>query len=170
MGVGGLTAALATVSACAYPVVDTQSVSLRVARFNWENGREVVEEVCATAAPLTVPTLDIRGREAEWFDCEPPVPPPALECRSLSGAVVLVRPATVIRDWPGVDQPGPVRDTHFHAYVFPAGDLAQKRDLFARSLSRDLGNGPLTLDAAGGGRGERAGEDSYYVRADFGRP
>lgn len=162
MGVTGLLTGLV---ACVFPVVDAQTVSLSVARFHWADGREVVEEVCETSAPLVVPTLDIRGREGEWFDCEPPEPAPSLECHSDSGAVVLVRPAVVIRGW--AEPGGAVRDTHFHAYVYPGGDPARERDLFARSLSRALGGGPITLDAAGGGRGERSGEDSYYVRADF---
>ena len=56
---------------------------------------------------------------------------------------------------------------HFHASIKPQNDFSQYIDLFARSLSLDLNHREITLDAAGGGRGENSGIDSFYVHVDF---
>ena len=146
-----------------------QSVTVAIARFHWEtleNGsrKEVVEDVCATNHPVVLPVIDIREREEEWFHCYQNVS--ALSCATPyqgSRASVVVKPAMVIRRWRG----GVALDRHFHTYVAPANDPGRYFDLFARNLSPDLSRQKMTLDAAGGERGETSMVDSFYVIVEF---
>jgi hypothetical protein len=150
--------------------VSFQDVSLYVGHFSWqqtENGKEeVVEDVCSSTSALKIPVLDIRGREEEWFYCNGDTPQPILECTSTfqgQPTSIQVKPAIVIRSW----QKSGARDTHFHAYIIPNNDPTKYFDLFARRLSPEPESKPQVLDAAGGGRGENSGIDSFYIRADF---
>lgn len=149
--------------------VGLQKVQVYVGHFFWKTAsdgtrEEVVEDVCATRLPVEIPVLDIRGREEEWFYCS--TVPAVLECSTTYQGVqakIEVKPAIVIRSWKGSS----ALDHHFHAYITPGGDPTRCFDLFSRSISSKLTPYSITLDAAGGGRGENSGVDSFYVRTDF---
>lgn len=126
--------------------------------------KEQSEAICKTTTPLKVRVLDIRGREEEWFWCEQGDLFFTCETKYRGAwARIRVRPAIVVRN----AQRAAVRDSHFHAFIEPLGGASSYIDLFARSQSRDLRQAELTLDTEGGGRGERADVDSYYIRVDF---
>lgn len=152
-----------------FPTIETQQANVYVGRFYWTTtttGKEErVEDVCTTTQPLALPVLDIRGREEEWYDCWKGIA--ELQCKTRfqnKTATLYVRPAIVLRTWgPGKA----VRDSHFHAYVVPDNKPAKFLDFFARSNSYDLTKRELTIDTAGGGRGQESGIDSFYVRVDF---
>lgn len=149
--------------------VGFQKVQVFVGHLFWKTGRdgireEVIEEVCSTQSPIAVPILDLRGREEEWFYCSRAQL--ALQCSTTFQNLptkIEIRPAVVIRSWNGSS----ALDHHFHAYVIPIEDSTRSFDLFSRNINPRLTPSPITLDAAGGGRGENSGLDSYYVRIDF---
>lgn len=149
--------------------VGVQKVHIYVGHFFWKTTgdgtrEEVIEDVCATQVPAEVPILDIRGREEEWFYCS--TTPSTLECSTTYQNVqakIEIKPAIVIRGWNG----SPALDHHFHAYITPGADPTRYFDLFSRSIRSELTPSPITLDAAGGGRGENSSVDSFYVRTDF---
>lgn len=148
--------------------VEYQEAFIQVARFSWvetDQGRqEIVEEVCSSKEPLLVPVQDIRGREEEWYDCnQRGVMRTCLSRYGTEEATIVVTPSIVIRK---MGQRA-LRDTHFHARVYPQNDPTRLFDLFGRNGSYDLSKKPLLIDSAGGGRGENSGVDSYYVRIDF---
>lgn len=145
-----------------FPVKETQSVRITVARLYWSEGIRQDEDVCS--AERQVPVQDIQGREEEWFYCNDVEA--KLECDTQYGAfpaTLSIYPSVVIRSIGGHAK----RDTHFHAFVDPEGNVRKRFDLYARYLSSELEAKAFTLDAAGGGRGEDSGQDTYYVRLDF---
>jgi len=149
--------------------IEYQNAKITVAHFYWKQNadgtrEEVDEEVCATKQLLKIPVLDIRGREEEWFYCHDNQP--TVSCKSQFQGVeasIEVKPAIVIRSW----QKSSARDSHVHAYVIPGNDPKKYFDLFARNISPVLTPQKLVMEAAGGGRGEESGVDSFYVRVDL---
>jgi hypothetical protein len=146
-----------------------KDVSIYVGHFYWKktsigSAEEVVEEVCSTDKPLQVPVLDIRGREEEWFYCYDYQP--TITCSTTyqgTTAEIQVKPAIAIRSW----MKDAALDSHFHAFIIPNGDKSKIFDLFARNITPNLSAKNITIDAAGGGRGENSSVDSFYVRTDF---
>ena len=141
----------------------SQTAEIHVSQIQWQNGVEEDKDLCS--GKVKIPVYDVRGREAEAYQCLKSSPQNILQCSSLlngKSADLVVVPAIWIRKGPK----HPRREYRFHAYVSQTTDTYV--DLFARSLSQRLHAQNLIVEGALRYGPKNPGE-GHFVRVKFAR-
>ena len=140
-----------------------QAVKVTVAKFKWDQGNPIYEDVCSES--VTIDWFDVQGREEEAYYCLKPKLNEVAICKTTLGneiAEVDVIPASWIR----TGEHNPVREYRFHAYVVKENDPQFYYDIFSRSLLPDLSSQDLILEGSLR-TGPSNPDDGFWIRAEF---